>query len=146
MKNSNRLFLQLRAAIKSWTPKAEEIYRDDTTLIGEMKVLGRSTFVWVIKSGGFDTGDSKLAGFHVTHGYSHLVISPCEGDDLSAIFFHELTHCIHWHTCAYEPLSVEGVALLSEHAFRLCREHSQILSALDKIEASLNEEGGQHEC
>lgn len=146
MKNPNRLFSQLRAAIKSWVPNSEEIYRDDTTLIGEMRVLGRPTFVWLIKPGGFDTGDAKLAGFHVTHGYSHLVISPCEGDDLSAIFFHELMHCIHWHTCAYESLSTEAVALLGEHAFRLCREASHILTALDKIEEEMNKEGGRDVC
>lgn len=144
--NPNRLFVQLKAAVKSWVPNAEEIRREDTMFIGELQVLGRPTYVWLLKPGGFNTGEASLAGFHVTYGVSHIALSPCKGDDLLAIFIHELAHCIHWHTCAYESLSTEGTALLCEHAFRLYRSNLHIHDALISAEASLNEEGGEHGC
>lgn len=114
-----RLFIQLLAALKSWTPDCEVLVQDETHYIGYLMVLGRKTHVWMLKPGGFSTGETKLAGFHVNFGHSHIAISPSPGEDVMSIFAHELFHCIHWNTNGYEPLSTEGAALMGEHMFRL---------------------------
>jgi len=138
----DRLFTQLVVALKNWVPDGELLLREQTHYVSQLTVVGRPTHVWLLKAGGYYNGESRLAGFHVNHGYSHIALSPCPGDDVASLFAHELFHCVHWNTNNYEQLSTEGAALMAEHTFRLLAS-SNVLTELSQFE--FDERGTTHE-